>query len=204
MLVVVLEPSMRDTRKWEGVFGGEIGGMLYLDMSSDNEMDLYEKTKELSRKIHSLVTAKSLIISSDNSNNLPPANTTNASSTSTVPSVVLPSQSGDSSSLADIIATSNNNDVNTTSPSPPSTTNSSSNNLPVDYEKAWKLIEFPEVIEENSKYPEALLSLLRKDLGVTDFEDFDGLEKEHLEAISKLLKPAKAKNFKKYLKLIDS
>jgi len=35
MIAVVMEPSLRDPRQWEGVVGGKLGGKLYVDLADD-------------------------------------------------------------------------------------------------------------------------------------------------------------------------
>jgi hypothetical protein len=48
VIVVVMEPGMKESQKWEGVFGAEIGGELYLDMTGGidqrNCEELYHRT----------------------------------------------------------------------------------------------------------------------------------------------------------------
>ena len=39
ILPVVMEPSCRNTSQWPGVVGGKLGGILYVDLNSDDEAD---------------------------------------------------------------------------------------------------------------------------------------------------------------------
>jgi hypothetical protein len=51
VIPVVMEERMRDTSLWKGLLNSEVGSLLYVDMTSDDELIFFEKCEELYRRI---------------------------------------------------------------------------------------------------------------------------------------------------------
>jgi hypothetical protein len=51
IIPVVMEDRMRNTRNWKGVFGGSLGGMLYIDMVSDDPEVFAARMVDLRKRI---------------------------------------------------------------------------------------------------------------------------------------------------------
>ena len=64
IITVLQEPSMRDSGNWTGVFGAEVGGLLYIDLSSDEETLIDKGCEELARRI---LSGASFLIKEENS-----------------------------------------------------------------------------------------------------------------------------------------
>jgi len=57
MVAVVMEASSRNPREWKGVVGGKLGGLLYLDLSSDDESDFDSNVARLAAEIAKIAGA---------------------------------------------------------------------------------------------------------------------------------------------------
>jgi hypothetical protein len=57
MIPVIMDPEMRDTRKWKGELGAALGSMLYVDLSDKNlsNTELDKKYDELYKKIKNII-----------------------------------------------------------------------------------------------------------------------------------------------------
>jgi hypothetical protein len=59
MIPIIMEPEMKDTRKWKGELGAALGSMLYIDFSSDiisnPQEEIEKKYDELYRRIQQLL-----------------------------------------------------------------------------------------------------------------------------------------------------
>jgi hypothetical protein len=51
IIPAVMEERMKDISQWEGLLSSEIGGLLFVDMSSDDDSVFVDKCEELYRRI---------------------------------------------------------------------------------------------------------------------------------------------------------
>ena len=54
MVAVVMEPECRNPALWTGVVGGKLGGMLYIDLSDEDQRRFDEGVEKLAAEIRSL------------------------------------------------------------------------------------------------------------------------------------------------------